>query len=347
MDGVAVPGPHGQLGRADRQRHVPHELGEPAVEHHLGQVRPQCLPRLARHLAGPVDELGQTAEVADPLGRRLLPDPRDARQVVAGVAAQGGEVRVLARAQAVLLLDGRRGHPGEVGDALLRVQHRHGVAHQLVGVPITGDDRHVEPVALGLVGEGGDHVVGLEALGRHHRDGQRGQHLLDQADLPLERIRRARPVRLVRRVLRAAEGLPPEVERHGEVGRTLVTEGVDEHRGEAVDRVGGLAGGGGEVLHREREERAVGQGMPVEQEQPPGPGGGGRDGRRCRCHGADPRPPDRHRFRRGLRREWSPGPVPRTVGGPAGPPGRCAREPPGPGHGAGRSPRPPGARRAG
>ena len=47
----------------------------------------------------------------------------------------------------------------------------------------------------------------------------------------------------------------------------LVAQHVDEHRGEAVDRVGVLAGGGREVLDRQREERAVGQRVAVEQEQ--------------------------------------------------------------------------------
>ena len=48
----------------------------------------------------------------------------------------------------------------------------------------------------------------------------------------------------------------------------LVAQRVDQHRGEAVDRVGRLAGGGREVLHRQREERPVGQRVTVEQQQP-------------------------------------------------------------------------------
>ena len=51
------------------------------------------------------------------------------------------------------------------------------------------------------------------------------------------------------------------------MGRLLVAQHVDQHRGEAVDRVGVLARGGREVLDRQREERAVGQRVAVEEEQ--------------------------------------------------------------------------------
>ena len=72
---------------------------------------------------------------------------------------------------------------------------------------------------------------------------------------------------LVLGVLREPEGLPGHVEGDRDVGRLLVAQHVDQHRGEAVDGVGVLAGGGREVLDRQREERAVGQRVAVEQEQ--------------------------------------------------------------------------------
>jgi 1,4-dihydroxy-2-naphthoyl-CoA hydrolase len=62
----------------------------------------------------------------------------------------------------------------------------------------------------------------------------------------------------------------------------LVAQHVDEHRGEAVDGVGVLAGVGREVLRGQRVERAVGQRMSVEEEQ----------ARRVR-HVWQPRPHDR------------------------------------------------------
>ena len=52
-----------------------------------------------------------------------------------------------------------------------------------------------------------------------------------------------------------------------DVGGLLVAQHVDQHRGEAVDGVGVLTGRGREVLHREREERAVGQRVTVEEQE--------------------------------------------------------------------------------
>ena len=97
---------------------------------------------------------------------------------------------------------------------------------------------------------------------------QRVEHLLDQRQLAAELGRAsccASPC--TRRTRSQPEGLPGHVEGHGDVGRLLVAQHVDQHRGEAVDRVGVLAGRGREVLHRQREERAVGQRVAVEQEE--------------------------------------------------------------------------------
>ena len=52
-----------------------------------------------------------------------------------------------------------------------------------------------------------------------------------------------------------------------DVGRLLVAQLVDQHRGEPVDRVGRDAHRGLEVLHRQREERPVRQRMAVQQQE--------------------------------------------------------------------------------
>ncbi len=56
VDLVAVPGLHPQRVRRLRQRHVAHQVGELAVEHHAGQIRPQCITDLAAHRFDVVDE---------------------------------------------------------------------------------------------------------------------------------------------------------------------------------------------------------------------------------------------------------------------------------------------------
>ena len=125
-----------------------------------------------------------------------------------------------------------------------------------------------------------------------HRDAQGVEHLLDQADLALELVGRLGAVGLVLGVLLGAEGLRGHVEGDREVGRQLVAQRVDEHRGEAVDRVGRLTGRGREVLHRQRVEGAVGQRVAVEQEQPAGRLVGAVE---CVGHPPDPSGGRRHR----------------------------------------------------
>ncbi len=268
VDLLAVPLGGAQVGRPGLQRDVAGELGELPVAQHVGQVLPEVVPGPALDLVHPVHQLGQRAVLGDPFGRGLLPDPRDAGQVVARVAAQGGVVGVLDRGEAVLGGDLLRREAGHLGDAAPGHQRRGALVHQLQHVPVAGDDEHVEAGLLGLGGEGGDDVVGLVPGHRQPLDAQRVEHLEDEAELVAEVGRGLPPVRLVLDPLLMPEGRLAAVEGDGHVGGRLVAQHVDEHRGEAVDGVGGLAGGGGEVLRRQREEGPVGQGVAVQQEQP-------------------------------------------------------------------------------
>src|SRR3546814_8897968 len=84
--------------------------------------------------------------------------------------------------------------------------------------------------------EGRDDVVGLVALLLQERDPQRVEHLLDQRQLAAELGRCLVALGLVVGVLLQPEGLARHVEGHPDVGGLLVTEHVDQHRGEAVDR---------------------------------------------------------------------------------------------------------------
>ena len=67
-----------------------------------------------------------------------------------------------------------------------------------------------------------------------------------------------------------------DVERDRDVGRLLVAQHVDQHRGEAVDGVRDLARGGREVLDGQGEERAVGHRVAVDEQQPAGAARGRR-----------------------------------------------------------------------
>ena len=155
-----------QVGDRLGQLDVTHHLGEAAVELDGLQVVAEVLPGLALDLVDALDQLRERTELVDPLRGRLLADAGDARQVVGRVAAQGGEVGVLRGRQPVLLDDLLRGEPGQLGDALGRIQHRRVLGDQLEGVAVAGDDQHLEALGLGLGGERGDDVVGLEAVDR-------------------------------------------------------------------------------------------------------------------------------------------------------------------------------------
>jgi hypothetical protein len=250
----------------------------------------QVLPGLALDLVDPLDQLRERTELIDPLRGRLLTDTRDARQVVRRVAAQRREVGVLRRRQPVLLEDLLRGEPGQLGHTLRRIQHRRVLGHQLEGVTVTRDDQHIEALGLGLRGERRDDVVGLETVHREPLRVHRVQHLADQLDLPLELVRGLRPVRLVLGELLGAPRLARDVERHREMRGRLVAQRVRQHRRETIDGVRRLARRGGEILRGQREERAVGQRVPVHEHQARAARACGVLGllRCCVCHIPDP-----------------------------------------------------------
>ena len=225
------------------------------------------LRRLAFQLTGVGGEILQAVVHLQPLRRRLRTDTRHPGQVVAGLPDQRGQVRIARRRGEVPLLHHLRSHPAQVGDPLPRVEHRHVLGDQLEGVPVAGADQHLEPQGFGPRRQRADHVVGLEPLLLDEGDVEGLEHLLDQVELATELVRRAGPVRLVLGVDLRPEGLPGHVEGDSDVGRRLVAEHVDQHRGEPEDAVGVLTGDGGEVLHREGEEGAVGDRVAVDQQQ--------------------------------------------------------------------------------
>ena len=267
MDLVTVPREHPQCVRGLRQRDVANQVGELAIEHDAGQMRAQVVADLALDLVDVVDQTLQRAVFGDPLRRRLLAHPGNAGQVVTRVAPQRREVRVLRRGEAVLLHHRVRGEPGQLADSLAGVQHGDVVVDQLQGVTVAGDHQHAVPLPLRLGGQRGDDVVGLEPGLGEDRDAQRAEHLLGDVDLAAEFIRGRRPARLVLGVLLEAEGLARDVERRGDVARLLVTQQIDQHRGEAVHGVGGQPALGLEVLRRQRIERPERQRVAVEQHQ--------------------------------------------------------------------------------
>ena len=213
----------------------------------------------------------QRAVLLDQRHRGLLADPGDAGDVVGGIALQRlviGDQRGLepeALADLLQVVD------DGVGDAAPVDEHPDMRGHQLQGVDVAGDDDDIEPRLRGLHRQRADHVVGLEAGQLDVGDAQGGDDLARPSDLGPQLGGHRRPLRLVGRHLLMAEGGPRRVEGGDGVGRLLLGEGLEQHRGEAVGGIGQLAATVAQRRHG--EEGAIDQGVAVDQQQ-----GGARRG---------------------------------------------------------------------
>jgi hypothetical protein len=222
--------------------------------------------------------------VADERGRGDLPHAGDAGDVVDLVAQDGHVVDHLLRLHAQLLL-----HLGGAGPPAAPARLGHGVVegdplpHQLGEVLVSGDDHHLPALLPRPTGQGGDDVVGLEARLLHHRDVEGPGHLAHQRELGPEVLGGLGPVGLVVGVEVVAKALSAGVQHHRRVGGPVLPERLEEHGGEAQDRVGGHAPRGGEV--REGVVGAEDEPGPVDERQ----GGHGRAGTIAgRSHRRDP-----------------------------------------------------------
>jgi hypothetical protein len=263
-----VPGPHAQVAHPDRQGHVVAQAHQLLVAEHVLAVGEQVLLELAPLLGGVGHHLLGRPVGLDQLGGGLVPDPGNARQVVRGVAAEGGHVDVPLRRHPVPFLDGGLVVDGGVGDP--PAGHHHpdvgGVVDDLESIPVPGDDQDRQLLLPGLADQGGDQVVGLVPGDLDHRDPQGGQHLADQRHLRVELVGRAAPVGLVAVVDVVTVGGAAQVEADRDPVRGEVAEQLDQHGGEAVDDVGQLPGGRLEVAGQ-GEEGPEGQAVPVQQDQ--------------------------------------------------------------------------------
>ncbi|AIH41939.1 hypothetical protein IQ48_05800 [Mycobacterium tuberculosis] len=134
-------------------------------------------------------------------------------------------------------------------------------------VTIPGDHQHPVALVLGLGGQRGDEVVGLEPRLGEHGDAECAQHFFGDVDLASELVGGRRSVGLVLRVALQAEGLPGHVESRRDVRRGFIAQQVDQHGGEAVDGVGGQPAAGLEVLRGQCVERPKRQRIAIQQHQ--------------------------------------------------------------------------------
>ncbi|CAH0327201.1 hypothetical protein SRABI128_05865 [Microbacterium sp. Bi128] len=122
------------------QRHWQIQVGVQPVEAPVAldvvNVFAQGVPHLPADRVEVLQDPLQSAVKVDPFRCRLGADAGNTGEVVRGFPHQGGEVRVLGRADEVLLLDGVRVHAGNIADTLLGVQDENVVGDELEGIAV-------------------------------------------------------------------------------------------------------------------------------------------------------------------------------------------------------------------
>ena len=207
----------------------------------------------------------ERAELVEQGGRRLVADPRDSGDVVRGVALEADQVGHLVGPDAVPVEDARLVVEDGLRDALGGRHYPDVLPDQLEGIPIAGYHDGVDAPVGRLGCERRDHVVGFVALDRDVGVPE-GIDQLDQVGpLVPEEVGFRWAVRLVLRV----DLLPPRhagIPCHDDLARVVLGNQLDQHRGEAEDRVGRPAVRGRHRI-REGEKGPVGEAVPVDQEE--------------------------------------------------------------------------------
>ncbi len=200
------------------------------------------LDRLLLHLFEVRVDAVEVPVGLEELDRGLRPHPLDARHVVGAVAHQREVVAQLRGRHAHLLLRLVR-----VVDLVAhRVPHHDAVAHELEQILVRARDDDLETLFARFLHDGGDHVVRLHLFGAEHGDAVGPRDLEASVTLLVQVGRRLLAGRLVLGKDLLAERGRHRVDRDGQVHRLLLLDHLQEHVGEAVDRVGRLAARGRE-----------------------------------------------------------------------------------------------------
>ena len=231
----------------------------------LGDV----LPPRRRELVRVRDHLLERAVLRDQLAGGLVADPGDARDVVRRVALQADEVRHLVGPDAVAQLDPLRRVDVHVGDAARRHHQRDVRRAELEGVAVGRDDRRLDAGLVRAGRERRDHVVRLPALELEVAVAERLDDRPEVRELLAQEIRHRPPALLVDDVRGLGDRGPvrrARVPGDRDALRPVVGEQLEEHVREAEERVRREAVARRELL-REREERAVGEVVAVDEEE--------------------------------------------------------------------------------
>ena len=229
---------------------------------------PQLLPHHPLDLMRVSEHFVEAAVGGDPLHGRFLADFVDADEVVAGLADERGDIRILRRLDAVSLEHGVAIVAFELGDpARIGVQQGDVVIDHLDRVAVTGHDQHAIPLLRTLRGERGEDVVGLEVFFGDRDDTHGVQRLLEERDLTDELGWRLATGAFVLGILAGAKGVTRDIESDTEVRGFLFLEQIDQHGDEAVNRIGVLTVSILETIDREGVKRPERQRVAVDYEK--------------------------------------------------------------------------------
>ena len=267
LDGQPVAAAGDELDEVVLQRDVQHHRRELQRETRLvlvlGEERAALL---ALDLVQPPVQLVDGAELLQQLRRGLLADARHARDVVRAVALEPDVVGDLRRRDAEALQHGGGRVDLDVGDAAAGAHHPDVLVDHLHRVAVAGDDDGPDALALGLLRQRPEDVVGLVPGLDEVGDPEALHELRQEAPLGRERVRHGGTLRLVLVVELVPEGLLAGVPGADDARGPVLGDDLEEHLAEAEERVGGLPGLGGDGLGQ-REEGAERQAAAVEQEE--------------------------------------------------------------------------------
>ena len=203
--------------------------------------------------------------LCDQLAGGLVADPRYAGDVVARVPLEPDEVGHLVGAHAVAQLDPLRRVHVDIRDSTRRHHQADVLGDELERVAVGRDDARLDGRLVGARGERRDHVVRLPALELEVPVPERLDDRPEVRELLAQEVRHPAAIGLVLgRDLGAVHR--PRIPRDRDPAGRVVGEELEQHVREAEERVRGLPVRRLKLL-REREERAVGEVVAVDEEE--------------------------------------------------------------------------------
>ena len=220
-------------------------------------------------LGGVLDHRLERAVLGDELPGGLVADPGDAGDVVGRVALEADEVRDLVRPHPVARPDSLGRVDLDVRDAARRHHQADALGAELERVAVGRDDAGTEPAGGRAGRERGDHVVRLPPVELEVPVAEGLDDRPEVRELLAQQVRHRPASLLVDDVGCLGDGGPmhrPRVPGDRHAARPVVRQQLEQHVREPEQRVRRLPVRRRELL-RQREERAVGEIVAVDEEQ--------------------------------------------------------------------------------